>query len=239
VPATPAAPPATPDFASIYVFLAAVMDPAAPQNGSHLVALRAMSPLDRETAVLLMHHLVRNLTSRTMWETQMKLVCEGKPSFITAHTDGSGGGGGGGGSSWGALAEAPLRSAFGGGGGGDDDAAVQAHAAVAAARPPRPHATHASVYARPFAAPEQQQQQPPPPPEAPQREPAAHAAAAWQRAGAYGSYPDGGGWSGESVGAAASPPLPPQALPPPPVFDARAVVAETAQLGAPPLAQPT
>ena len=70
------------DFAPIYHFLARVMDPA-PSDADLLLELRAMPPLERGSAVALMNTIARNLGSRTMWDSQFKLLCEGKPSFVT------------------------------------------------------------------------------------------------------------------------------------------------------------
>ena len=74
-----------PDFTNIYHFLARLVDPDhghAP--GEALATLRGMPALEQETALLLMSNLARNLMSRSMWVEQMRSVCEGKPTFVTA-----------------------------------------------------------------------------------------------------------------------------------------------------------
>ena len=74
-----------PDFTNIYHFLARLVDPDhghAP--GEALATLRGMPALEQETALLLMSNLARNLMSRSMWDEQMRSVCEGKPTFVTA-----------------------------------------------------------------------------------------------------------------------------------------------------------
>ena len=74
-----------PDFTNIYHFLARLVDPVhGPAPGEALATLRRMPALEQETALLLMSNLSRNLMSRSMWDEQMRSVCEGKPTFVTA-----------------------------------------------------------------------------------------------------------------------------------------------------------
>jgi hypothetical protein len=74
-----------PDFTNIYHFLARLVDPVnGPAPGEALATLRRMPALEQETTLLLMSNLTRNLMSRSMWDEQMRSVCEGKPSFVTA-----------------------------------------------------------------------------------------------------------------------------------------------------------
>ena len=131
----------TPEFGLIYHFLARVMDPS-PSGADLLSELRGMHPLDRGPAVALMTTVARNLGSRTMWESQFKLLCEGKPSFVTVQSSAGGGHGrwagvtGGGVDVGGGLFRAPS------GGGGD----------VAAAERQGPPLPQPGVYSRPFLA---------------------------------------------------------------------------------------
>lgn len=72
------------DYTQIYLFLSDLMNPQSPPPSELLAVLRRMPELEQETALLLMGNLSRNLTCRAMWEAQTKLVCEGRPSFVTA-----------------------------------------------------------------------------------------------------------------------------------------------------------
>ena len=76
---------AAPDYTLIYRFLALLFDPVNRIGASDAVkALRGLPALEQETAMLLVSNLERNLSSRTMWEQQMRSVCAGQPTFLTA-----------------------------------------------------------------------------------------------------------------------------------------------------------
>jgi hypothetical protein len=76
---------AAPDYTLIYRFLALLFDPVNRISAADAVkALRGLPALEQETAMLLVSNLERNLSSRTMWEQQMRSVCAGQPTFLTA-----------------------------------------------------------------------------------------------------------------------------------------------------------
>lgn len=78
---------ASPDFVAVYTLLAGLFDPslsANPGEQSHLEKLKSMSPIDRETALLLMRNLSANLMCPRMWEEQITLIGAGCPTFVHA-----------------------------------------------------------------------------------------------------------------------------------------------------------
>jgi hypothetical protein len=189
------------------------MDPA-PSDADLLAELRAMHALDRGSAVALMNTVARNLGSRTMWEAQFKLVCEGKPSFVTTTSTGAGAGGGVG--RWagagGSAADVGGGLFRGAGGMGDDalPAALQRHAL---------QLTQPGVYSRPFLA-----------------DPPAPAAVPMPGAGSSGESAAAGGAGASAMLAGVPPLLPPHAaavaMPPPAVLPPLASL--SALLAAPP-----
>lgn len=100
----------------VYHFIARVIDPATPADLSLLAELQAMHPRDRENAVTLMTTMTRNFGCSAMWEAQMKLMVEGKPTFLTP--------GGGPGGLWASYPSSGATVDVGGGlfrsGGGGD-----------------------------------------------------------------------------------------------------------------------
>jgi hypothetical protein len=73
-----------PDFVCVYSFLAGLFDP---EVQGHREKLRAMSAIDRETAMLLMRNLGANLMCQRMWEDQIQLIGAGFPTFVNAAFD--------------------------------------------------------------------------------------------------------------------------------------------------------
>ena len=74
-------PTSNPDFVVVYTFLAGLFDP---NQRAHGEKLRAMAPIDRETALLLMRNLGANLMCQRMWEDQIQLIGQGYPTFVNA-----------------------------------------------------------------------------------------------------------------------------------------------------------
>ena len=81
-------PTSNPDFVVVYTFLAGLFDP---NQRAHGEKLRAMAPIDRETALLLMRNLGANLMCQRMWEDQIQLIGQGYPTFVNATYDERGG----------------------------------------------------------------------------------------------------------------------------------------------------
>lgn len=114
-----------PDFVVVYTFLAEVFDP---EVRGHEQKLKTMSPIDRETALLLMRNLSSNLMCQRMWEDQLQLIGAGCPTFVNPSFDDRGllGGAAGGqvlqASRVGGGGKGKYQydiDGFGGGGGGD------------------------------------------------------------------------------------------------------------------------
>ena len=80
----PRGPRRQPDFVSVYSFLAGLFDP---EVKGHREKLRTLSPIDRETAMLLMRNLGANLMCQRMWEDQIQLIGAGFPTFVNAAFD--------------------------------------------------------------------------------------------------------------------------------------------------------
>ena len=77
----------SPDFVTVYRLLGGLFDPdvrADPREQSHVEKLKTMSPIDRETALLLMRNLASNLMCPRMWEEQIQLIGAGCPTFVHA-----------------------------------------------------------------------------------------------------------------------------------------------------------
>ena len=70
-----------PDFVAVYTFLGGLFDP---EVRGHREKLKRMSPIDRETALLLMRNLGANLMCQRMWEDQIQLIGAGCPTFVNA-----------------------------------------------------------------------------------------------------------------------------------------------------------
>ena len=83
----PRGPRRQPDFVSVYSFLAGLFDP---EVKGHREKLRTLSPIDRETAMLLMRNLGANLMCQRMWEDQIQLIGAGFPTFVNAAFDAPG-----------------------------------------------------------------------------------------------------------------------------------------------------
>jgi hypothetical protein len=58
-------------YIAVYTFLAELFNP---EVRGHLAKLKNMSPIDRETALLLMRNLSANLMCQRMWEDQIQLI---------------------------------------------------------------------------------------------------------------------------------------------------------------------
>ena len=65
----------------MYTFLGGLFDP---EVRGHREKLKRMSPIDRETALLLMRSLGANLMCQRMWEDQIQLIGAGCPTFVNA-----------------------------------------------------------------------------------------------------------------------------------------------------------
>uniref|UniRef100_A0A7S0XCL7 Uncharacterized protein n=1 Tax=Mantoniella antarctica TaxID=81844 RepID=A0A7S0XCL7_9CHLO len=76
-----------PDFVVVYTYLAELFDPTVRE---HHQKLRSMSPIDRETALLLMRNLGANLMCQRMWEDQIQLIGAGCPTFVNPSYDENG-----------------------------------------------------------------------------------------------------------------------------------------------------
>lgn len=169
-----------------------------------------MHALDRGSAVALMNTVARNLGSRTMWEAQFKLVCEGKPSFVTTTSTGAGAGAG----RWAGAAGSAVDvggGLFRGAGGMGEDALPPALQRLPLTQP--------GVYSRPFLA-----------------DPPAPAALPQPGAGSSGESAAAGGAAASAMLAGVVPLMPPHAaavaMPPPAVLPPLASL--SALLAAPP-----
>jgi hypothetical protein len=81
-------PTSNPDFVVVYTFLAQLFDPT---RTDHRRVLKQMTPIDRETTLLLMRNLGANLMCQRMWEDQIQLIGAGYPTFVNASYDERGG----------------------------------------------------------------------------------------------------------------------------------------------------
>ncbi|KAJ7530265.1 hypothetical protein O6H91_15G087000 [Diphasiastrum complanatum] len=79
---------ATPDFAEVYKFIGRVFDPGV--NG-HLTALSELSPIDRETVLLLMKNLVINISSPDFQEYKLLMASSNSSSTMPdpSHANGA------------------------------------------------------------------------------------------------------------------------------------------------------
>ena len=73
---------AAPDFMVIYSFLAGLFADDASTAGNHAAHLQRMSPINRETTVILMRNVRSNLQSKQMWNQQLQLVGAGCTTFL-------------------------------------------------------------------------------------------------------------------------------------------------------------
>mmetsp|Transcript_132290 Transcript_132290/g.197084 ORF Transcript_132290/g.197084 Transcript_132290/m.197084 type:complete len:293 (+) Transcript_132290:17-895(+) len=80
--AAPAQP--TPDYGMIYRFLAGLFDP---NQTNHASKLNEMTPIDRETAQVLMQNLAINLTNRTFTDSHKALIEQRKMLDPSANTE--------------------------------------------------------------------------------------------------------------------------------------------------------
>jgi len=72
----------TPDFTVIYSFLAGLFGDNAKSSVDHAAVLQRMSPVDKETTVLLMRNVCTNFKSKQMWNQQLQLVGAGCVTFL-------------------------------------------------------------------------------------------------------------------------------------------------------------
>ena len=79
----------TPNFQVVYSAFARMLENDSISAEEAAENLQNMRPIDRETTVLLVDNLKKNLLSKRMWEDQMQLVGSGYQTFLNASSDAS------------------------------------------------------------------------------------------------------------------------------------------------------
>jgi len=79
----------TPNFQVVYSAFARMLENDSISAEDAAENLQNMRPIDRETTVLLVDNLKKNLLSKRMWEDQMQLVGSGYQTFLNASSDAS------------------------------------------------------------------------------------------------------------------------------------------------------
>ena len=79
----------TPNFQVVYSAFARMLENDSISAEEAAENLQNMRPIDRETTVLLVNNLKKNLLSKRMWEDQMQLVGSGYQTFLNASSDAS------------------------------------------------------------------------------------------------------------------------------------------------------
>ena len=77
----------TPNFQVVYSAFARMLENEGMSSQEAAENLQNMRPIDRETTVLLVDNLKKNLLSKRMWEDQMQLVASGHQTFLNASSN--------------------------------------------------------------------------------------------------------------------------------------------------------